>query len=139
MPLSDSAIQAVKPREKPFKLAGEKGLYLLISPAGGKHWRLKYRFHDAEKVLSFGSWPEISLKEARQKREEARRLLENNTYPGAEKKRKAIEARLAATNMFRSVSEDLIAKIELEVAVPATIKKTLWLTAQRFPELGATL
>ena len=136
MPLSDSAIRAVKPREKPYKLADEKGLYLLISPAGGKHWRLKYRFHDAEKVLSFGSRPEISLKEARQKRDEARRLLENNTDPGAEKKRKAIEARLGATSTFRSVSEDMIAKMEREHAAPATMKKTLWLAAQLYPELG---
>jgi hypothetical protein len=61
------AARNAKPRTKPFKLYDEDGLYLFISPAGGKYWRVKYRWQGAEKTLSVGSYPEITLKEAREK------------------------------------------------------------------------
>ncbi len=65
MPLSDTAIRTAKPTDKPYKLADEKGLFLLVTPAGGKWWRLKYRFGGKEKLLSLGTYPDVGLKDAR--------------------------------------------------------------------------
>ena len=66
MPLTDVAARNTKPGERPQKLFDGHGLYLLVQPQGTKLWRLKYRFAGKEKLLSFGSYPEVSLKEARQ-------------------------------------------------------------------------
>ena len=78
MALSDTAIKNAKPKAKPYKKADEKGLYLLVTPTenkgGGKWWRLKYRFGGKEKLLSLGTYPEVSLQDARQKRDDARKL-----------------------------------------------------------------
>jgi hypothetical protein len=75
MPLSDTAVRAAKPQEKPFKLADGGGLFLLVNPKGAKWWRIKYRFDGREKLLSFGTYPDVTLKVARERREEARKLL----------------------------------------------------------------
>jgi integrase len=84
--LTDTTIKNAKPPAKPFKLADEKGLYLLVNPSGGKLWRMKYRFEGKEKLLAFGVYPDVSLKEARERRDEARKLLANGADPGAVKK-----------------------------------------------------
>lgn len=90
MPLTDLRIRAEKPGEKPRKLADGGGLYLLINPNGGKWWRLKYRYGGKEKLLSLGTYPDVSLREAREKRDEARQQLRNDIDPGAN--RKALKA-----------------------------------------------
>ena len=69
MALTDAAIRNAKPREKPYKVADSKGLYLQINPAGSKLWRLKYRINGVERKLALGSYPEISLAEAREARD----------------------------------------------------------------------
>jgi hypothetical protein len=66
MPLTDSAIRNAKPKEKNYKLADGGGLYLLITPKGGKWWRLDYRFNGKRKTLSMGVYPDVSLKSARE-------------------------------------------------------------------------
>ena len=83
--LSDSKIKASKPLDKPYKLADEKGMYLLISPNGGKYFRLKYRFAGKEKVLALGVYPEITLKQARIERDKAEVLLTQGIDPLAAK------------------------------------------------------
>jgi len=75
MPLTDVAIRKAKPAEKPIRLADEKGLYLEIASSGGKWWRLKFRFDGKEKRLSLGVYPDVGLKEARERRDAARTLL----------------------------------------------------------------
>jgi hypothetical protein len=87
MALSDMAARNARPKAKPFKLYDEDGLYLFISPAGGKYWRVKYRWQSAEKTLSVGSYPEITLKEARERRDDARVLLAHGVDPYQERKR----------------------------------------------------
>lgn len=72
MPLTDTAVRNAKSAMKPWKLAKEKGLFLLVTPFGGKLWRLKYRFEAREKKLSFGRYPNVSLKDAGRLRDEAR-------------------------------------------------------------------
>ncbi len=86
MSLTDVKIRNSKPTEKPIKLFDGDGLFLLITLAGGKLWRFKYRFEGKEKLLALGAYPEISLLDARQRRDEARRLLANNVDPGAVRK-----------------------------------------------------
>jgi hypothetical protein len=75
VPLSDPKIKKAKPQQKPVTLFDGGGLFLLVTPTGGKLWRFKYRFANKEKLLSFGSYPEISIAAARRKREEARTLI----------------------------------------------------------------
>jgi integrase len=85
-PLSDIQVKNAKPAPKEMKLFDGGGLYLLITPSGGKLWQLKYRYDGKEKKLSFGSYPTLSLADARQRREDARKLLANGIDPGAVKK-----------------------------------------------------
>jgi len=84
--LTNTAILNAKPSTKPRKLPDEKGLFLLISPNGGKWWRLKYRFGGKEKLLSLGTYPEVSLADARERRSVARKLLAQGVDPGAARK-----------------------------------------------------
>ena len=88
MPLTDIAIRSAKPSEKPRKLFDGEGMYLEISPSGGKWWRLKYRWAGKEKRLSLGTYPEVPLLEARRRRDDAKRLLEQGQDPSAERQRK---------------------------------------------------
>ncbi len=106
MPLTDTAIKNAKPGAKPIKLSDEKGLFLLLSPAGGKWWRLKYRFGGKEKLLSMGTYPEVSLKDARQRRDDARKLLADSIDPGAN--RKAVKATKTerAANSFEVIARE---------------------------------
>lgn len=90
MPLTDAAIRTAKPGEKSYKLADERGLFLLVNPNGAKWWRLKFRVEGKEKALSLGTYPDTSLKEARSKRDEARKQLAEGIDPSQQ--RKAIKA-----------------------------------------------
>ncbi len=92
MPLSDTAIRNAKAKEKPYKLADEKGMYLLIAKTG-KYWRFDYRFEGKRKTLALGAYPDITLKDARERRDDARRLIAQGIDPSAQKKAtKAAEA-----------------------------------------------
>ena len=84
--LIDTKVRTVKPTQKPKKNFDGGGLFLLVTPAGGKLWNFKYRFDGKEKKLAFGAYPDISLAEARQKREQARSLLANGADPSVTKK-----------------------------------------------------
>jgi hypothetical protein len=75
MALTDIKVRTAKPLEKAYKLADEKGLFLQVTPTGSKYWRFKYRFDGKEKLLAFGVYPDLSLGEARAKRDQARNFL----------------------------------------------------------------
>ncbi|UZR27878.1 tyrosine-type recombinase/integrase [Methylococcus mesophilus] len=92
--LTDTEIRRAKPKEKAYKLSDEKGLYLEIMPNGARYWRMKYRFEGKEKRAAFGVYPEVTLKEARDKRDEARKLLAQGIDPTEHKR--AIKAAKAA-------------------------------------------
>src|ERR1700674_2004042 len=85
-PLTDVQVRNAKPKEKDFKLPDGYGLYLLVTPTNGKLWRFDYRFSDKRKTLAFGSYPAISLADARQRREDAKKLLANGVDPSEIKK-----------------------------------------------------
>lgn len=86
--LSDVKARKAEPRERDYKLADERGLFLLVRPNGTKLWRLKYRIDGKEKLLSFGAYPEVSLAEARERRDTARRQLRDGLDPAAERRRR---------------------------------------------------
>jgi len=75
MPLTATAVKQAKPKQKPYKLSDEKGMFLLVNPKGPKYGRLKYRFGGKEKLLALGVYPDLSLADARDKRDEARSQL----------------------------------------------------------------
>ena len=73
--LTETEIRAAKPREKPYELFDERGLFILVNPDGSRWWRFKYQFETREKLLSLGIYPDVALKRAREKRDHARRLV----------------------------------------------------------------
>jgi Arm DNA-binding domain len=93
MTLTDAAARNAKPREKPYKLSDGHGLYLQVEPSGSKLWRLKYRFNEREKRLSFGVYPSVTLAQARELQLEARRLLGTVSIQGNTRSRPGVQRR----------------------------------------------
>jgi integrase len=110
MPLTDTAVRKAKPKEKPSRLADEKGLYLEIMPNGSRYWRMKYRFAGKEKRLAMGVYPDISLAEARDRRDQARKLLANGVDPGTAKQESKRAAKAATENSFEAVAREWFTK-----------------------------
>lgn len=138
MPLTDIAIRSAKPREKDWKLSDEKGLYLLITKAGGKLWRVKFRIHGKEKKLSLGAFPEVSLAKARKLRDEARAKLVEGQDPALERRKAKYTAKLNASVTFASVATEFIdVKMVGDEKAPATIDKARWFLKQLEPAIGS--
>lgn len=106
MPLTDTAIRTAKPRNKPYKLADEKGMFLYITPAGGKLWRLKYRVDGKEKLLSLGAYPDVGLKDARARRDEARKLHAQGVDPSVNRKAQKTARVERAGNSFEVIARE---------------------------------
>jgi integrase len=104
-PLSETKIRTAKPRDKTYKLFDMDGLYLLVTEKGGKWWRFKYRFEGKEKLLSFGTYPEISLADARQRRDAARKQIAHVIDPGALRKAQK-QAETAETETFEVIARE---------------------------------
>ncbi|MDE2442076.1 MAG: integrase arm-type DNA-binding domain-containing protein [Betaproteobacteria bacterium] len=136
MALSDTAIRAAKPGPKPIKLADERGLFLLVQPSGGKLWRLKYRFEGKEKKLSLGRYPDVSLKDARLRRDAAREKVASGIDPGIEKRQAKVQAEVDASSRFEAIANEYLAKAEREGREAVTIKKSRWLLSLLTPSLG---
>jgi integrase len=136
MPLTDTTIKAAKPRPKPQRLFDGGGLYLEISPAGGRWWRLKYRHGGKEKRLSLGTYPDTSLKQARERRDEARRLLADGLDPGEERKANKAEAQLEADRAFKAVALAWMQHSGARWGERTRGMVLASLTADAFPKLG---
>lgn len=104
-PLSEVKVRTARPKDKDYKLFDGGGLFLLVTQSGGKLWNFKYRFDNKEKKLSFGSYPEISLLDARGKRDDARRQLANNVDPGAIRKAQK-QAKVEDTETFEVIARE---------------------------------
>lgn len=125
--LTDTKCRAAKPREKAFKMADGGGLFLFVTPSGSKSWRLAYRFLGKQKLLVIGQYPVVSLAEARLAREEAKKLLAQGGDPSQQKKiDRIVQAQRNATT-FKSVAEELLAKMEREGKADATLEKKRWM------------
>jgi len=105
IPLSDMKVQKAKSKDKPVTLFDGGGLFLMVTPTGGKLWRFKYRFDGKEKKLAFGSYPEISLLDARKRRDEARSQIAHGIDPGAVRKAQK-QAKIEETETFEIIARE---------------------------------
>lgn len=136
MALTDTAVRRAKPKDKPYKVGDSLGLYLQVNPGGSKLWRVKYRLHGLERKLSVGSYPEITLAEARQARDEARRQLARSVDPNAAKRQAKIEASIRASNSFACVAAELIEKRAKEGISEPTLTKLRYFVKLLGPDFG---
>ena len=136
MALTDTAVRAAKPRDKDYKIADSGGLYLLVTPSGGRLWRFKFRLHGIEKKLAFGRYPDVSLSEARKARDAAREAASAGNDPAAAKRRNRIAAKVAAGTTFCDVAREYIDKAEREGRAPTTIAKLRWIRQLLLPSIG---
>ena len=136
MALTDIQIKNSKAKEKVYKLYDTLNLHLLINPNGSKLWRFKFRFAGKEKTLALGKYPDVPLKEAREKRDAARKQLEAGNDPSLERKREKRKAIYEAENTFKSVAEEWIKVQETQNLSPKTIIKNSSLLKQLYHDLG---
>ena len=136
MKLTATAVRNTAPGAKPLKLFDGGGLFLLVTPAGGRWWRLKYRFDGKEKLLSLGIYPDVGLKDARERRDDARKQIAAGIDPGAARKARK-EARLdLAMNSFEGVSREWLAKLSPSWVETYSSKVERRFARDLFPRLG---
>jgi len=136
MSITDTAIRRAKARNKPYKMFDAAGLFLLVSPNGGKWWRFKYRFAGKEKLLSLGTYPDVSLKDARDRRDQERKKLAVQVDPSVN--RKAVKAAWTnnQANSFEVIAREWIEKKSSIWSPANTTKTTRRLEVDVFPWLG---
>lgn len=140
MALSDVAIRNAKPRDKPYKMGDAGGLFLLVQPSGGKLWRLKFRVAGKEKKLALGTYPEVSLGEARRRRDDARELIAAGKDPTLEKKRTKARSLADAENTFSAIAAEFCEKRKrdgIKGWSPATAVRSEHLLALLKPSIGS--
>ena len=106
MSLTDLKVRNAKAQDKPYKLSDSSGLFLLISPTGSKYWRFKYRFQGKEKLFAIGVYPVISLAEAREKRDQAKKQIANGVDPSLFKKTTKQALKTAIEGQFELVARE---------------------------------
>jgi integrase len=132
--LTDAKARNAKPSDRPTKLSDAGGLYILIAPHGSKLWHLAYRFGGKQKTLAIGSYPTITLREAREKREDAKRLLASGVDPSLQ--RRIDKQAAASSNTFKGIAEEVLAKLEKEGRADVTLTKLRWLLGFAYPVIG---
>lgn len=136
MPLKAVQVKSAKPKKKQYKLADGEGMYLLVLPAGGKYWRLKYRYGGKEKVLALGVYPAVSLAEAREKKIDAKRMLSKGEDPSTVKKIAKITQKQNSGDSFESIAREWHDKQKAKL-VAVTARDTLSkLVNHVFPYIG---
>lgn len=130
-----TTVASAKPRDRDYKLSDGGGLYLLVRPNGTKLWRLNYRYLEKHRTLAFGAWPEVSLADARERRDDARRLLAAGTDPSHQQKVEAARARVEENDTFKLVAEEWVAKNEREGLAEITLSKLRWLLDKAYPKI----
>ena len=137
MPLTDVKIRNEKPGSRAKRLWDSGGLYLEITPAGGKLWRFKYRHMGKEKLLALGKWKAVSLSMARDARDDAKKLQARGIDPSSARKQAKLEAFARAANSFEQVAREWYAR-QAKIWVPHHADDVLRrLESNLFPELGA--
>jgi len=137
MALNNTQVKNAKPDSRPYKLADGEGMFLLVNPNGGKYWRLKYRYGGKEKSLALGTYPALSIVDARKKRESARDLLRAGVDPGRDKKEKKELALLNAEQTFEVVAREWH-EVKRDGWEANTAKDKLYrLEKDVFPHMGA--
>lgn len=136
MALTDARLRNLKPADKPFKTADYDGLFVLTNPNGSKLWRFKYRYMDKERLLTLGKYPDVSLAQARQARDDARALLANGQDPNDAKRQDALAAKMGHACSFTKVAEQYMTKIIKEGRAEVTLAKIDWLMGMANADLG---
>lgn len=136
MTLTDTFIKALKPGATPQKLSDGAGLHLLLTVKGSKLWRLAYRFAGKQMTLALGSYPAVSLQDARRKRDDAKKLLANGLDPAHQTKLERINKQMARAETFGGIADEFLAKVEREGKANATMIKKRWLIDLARPDLG---
>lgn len=137
MPLTNTQCQNAKPKEKPYRISDSNGMYLEIMPNGSKYWRLKYRHMGKEKRLALGVFPLVTLAEAREMREAARKLVVNGIDPSAAKKQAKRLAVINAANTFEAVAREWHQKQAERWAEKTGTKIMRYLEKDIFPYIGS--
>lgn len=137
MSMTDVKARTAKAKEKPYKLSDGDGLFLLVTPAGGKWWRFKYRFGGKEKLISFGTYPEVSLADAREKRDAARKQVAAGIDPGEVRKAKKDAQKAVSENSFEVVAREWHGKYSKMWSVVHAASIIERLEKEVFPWLGA--
>lgn len=137
MPLNDLEVRNAKPGDRLRKLSDGGGLQLWVMPDGAKRWRLAYRFSGAQKNLAIGVYPAVGLKEARAKRDEAKRLLADGQDPLVAKKIAKAARAQAVADTFNAIADELMEKKRREEKADRTLAKIEWLLSLAKPEIGA--
>ncbi|MEG9982951.1 Arm DNA-binding domain-containing protein, partial [Escherichia coli] len=106
MALTARQVETARPKEKDYKLSDERGLYLLVKTTGARYWRLKYRIAGKEKKLALGVYPDVSLAEARIKRDDARKIISEGGDPGEKKRKEKLSQKISATNTFHALATE---------------------------------
>jgi integrase len=135
--LTDSAIRAAKSKTgQTVKLSDGGGLQLWVQPSGSKLWNLAYRFAGKQRKLAIGSYPGIGLKEARAKREEARKLLTSGFDPSQQKRLAKLTSESQKADTFEAISREVLEKKRREGKSETTVSKAKWLFDLAIPRLG---
>ena len=137
MKLRDLDVRNAQPSARAYKLFDGAGLYIEVTPAGGKLWRLKYRFLGTEKRLALGAYPLVSLKDARAKRDEAKRLLSDGRDPGAAKQAEKARALELAADSFEAIAREWAQRHMADKAQSHSVKVMRRLELYAFPYIGA--
>ncbi len=136
MPLTDAAIRNAKPKDSPYTLTDERGLSVQIQASGGKWWRLRYRFEGKAKMLSLGTYPDVALSKARERREDARRLLADGIDPGENRKATIAAGQAAASNSFAVLCHEWLQSREGQIAQAQIDKSKARLEKDVLPWIG---
>ncbi|MFG1275666.1 tyrosine-type recombinase/integrase [Xanthobacter flavus] len=136
MALSDVAVRSAKPQPRPVKLSDGGGLHLLVTPTGGRLWRLAYRFEGKQKQLALGAYPAVGLADARKARDAAKSALAAGVDPAAKAKAEKAARQTAAANTFNLIADELLEKLAQENRSATTLDKVAWLLGFAREELG---
>jgi integrase len=137
MPLTDVTVRTAKPRDKPYKLSDSGGLYVEVTPAGGKRWRWKYRIEGREKLLSMGVYPDVPLVLARVRRDDARKLLANGVDPSVHRQATKLAQAQVSANSFEVIGREWFAKHQSGWAISHSSKVIARLEKDVFPFIGS--
>ena len=136
MALTDTTVKNAKPKEKDYKLTDEKGMYLFVATSGGKSFRLDYRFAGKRKTFAIGVYPETTLKEAREERDKARKLIANNIDPLENRRAKKAQLIAETTNTFEAIATEWFEKMKSKWTDSYAEKKWGSLKKDVLPILG---
>lgn len=136
MALTDTTIRNAKPTDKTYAIADERGLSIQIKPTGGKWWRLRYRFDGKEKMLSLGTYPDVGLKEAREKRDDARKLIASGVDPSQHRKATKSAKQERSANSFEVICREWLENKRSNIEEAQYKKALARLEKDVFPWLG---